>query len=69
MTGQTIRRRLEKTEELMTLSDNVPKIRITRIYVEAADGYPTGRVLIVRDGKETEAFYDPAALHKHEVVW
>ena len=49
--------------------DNVPKFRITRIYVEAADGYPTGKVLIVRDGKETEAFYDPAALYKHEVVW
>jgi hypothetical protein len=49
--------------------DNVPKFRITRIYVEAADGYPTGKVLIVRDGKETEAFYDPAALHKHEIMW
>ena len=68
MTGQTIRRRLEKIEALMD-PDRVPKIRITWIYVEADDGYPTGRVLIVRDGKETEAFHDPAALHKHEVVW
>jgi hypothetical protein len=50
--------------------DKVPKIRITRIYVESADGYPTGKVLIVRpDGQETEEFRDPAALHKHEVVW
>jgi hypothetical protein len=69
MTGQTIRRRLEKIEKLMTPHDDVPKIRITWIYVEADDGYPTGRVLIVRDGKETEAFYDPAALRKHEIVW
>jgi len=61
-------RRLEKIEALMD-PDRVPKIRITRIYVEAADGYPTGKVLIVRDGQETEAFYDPAAIHKHEIVW
>jgi hypothetical protein len=68
MTGQTIRRRLEKIEELM--SDNVPKINVTRIYVESADGYPTGRVLIVRDdGQETEEFHDPAAIHKHEIMW
>jgi hypothetical protein len=66
MTGQTIRRRLEKIEELMTPSDNVPKIRITRIYVDAIDGYPSGKVLIVRDGQETEEFLDPAAIHKHE---
>jgi hypothetical protein len=51
MTGQTIRRRLEKIEALMN-PDKVPKIRITRIYVEAADGYPSGKVLIVRDGQE-----------------
>jgi hypothetical protein len=68
MTGQTIRRRLEKIEALMD-PDDVPKPRIALMYVESADGYPTGRVLIVRDGKETEAFYDPAALHKHEIVW
>ena len=68
MTSQTTRRRLEKIEELM-MPDDVPKPRIALMYVESADGYPTGRVLIVRDGKETEAFYDPAALHKHEVVW
>jgi hypothetical protein len=50
--------------------DRVPKIRITRIYVEAADGYPTGRVLIVRDdGQETVEFRDPAAIHKHEIMW
>jgi hypothetical protein len=48
---------------------DVPKIRFTRIYVESADGYPTGKVLIVRpDGQETEEFRDPAALHKHEIV-
>jgi hypothetical protein len=70
MTGQTIRRRLEKIEALMDPSDNVPKIRITRIYVEAADGYPTGKVLIVRDdGQDTEEFHDPAAIHKHEIIW
>jgi hypothetical protein len=61
-------RRLEKIEALMD-PDDVPKIKFTRIYVEAADGYPTGNVLIVRDGKETEAFYDPAAIHKHEIMW
>jgi hypothetical protein len=68
MTGQTIRRRLEKIEALMN-PDDVPKIRITWIYVEAADGYPTGKVLIVRDGQETEEFHDPAAIHKHEIMW
>jgi hypothetical protein len=69
MTGQAIRR-LERIEELMTSSDRVPKFRITRIYVEAADGYPTGRVLIVwDDGQETEEFHDPAAIHKHEIMW
>ena len=68
MTNQILRR-LEKIEALMAPRDDVPKIRIALMYVESADGYPTGRVLIVRDGKETEAFYDPAALHKHEVVW
>ena len=67
MTNQILRR-LEKIEKLMT-PDDVPKPRIALMYVESADGYPTGRVLIVRDGQETEAFYDPAALHKHEVVW
>ena len=68
MTNQILRR-LEKIEALMAPRDDVPKIRIALMYVESADGYPTGRVLIVRDGKETEAFYDPAALHKHEIVW
>jgi hypothetical protein len=68
MTSQTIRRRLEKIEELMA-ADDVPKPRIALMYVESVDGYPSVRVLIVRDGKETEAFFDPAALHKHEVVW
>jgi hypothetical protein len=67
MTSQILRR-LEKIEALMAPPD-VPKIKFTLIYVEAADGYPTGKVLIVRDGKETEEFHDPAALHKHEVVW
>jgi hypothetical protein len=67
MTNQILRR-LEKIEELMT-RDDVPKPRIALMYVESADGYPSSRVLIVRDGKETEAFYDPAALHKHEVMW
>ena len=62
-------RRLEKIAALMAPPDNVPKFKFTLIYVEAADGYPTGRVLIVRDGQETEAFYDPAALHKHEIMW
>jgi len=61
-------RRLGKIEELMT-PDDVPKPRIALMYVESVDGYPTGRVLIVRDGKETEAFYAPAALHKHEIIW
>jgi hypothetical protein len=68
MTGQTIRRRLEKIEALMA-PDNMPKIRITRIYVEAADGCPTGKVLIVRDGREVEEFRDPAAIHRHEIMW
>ena len=53
----------------MAPPDDVPKIRIALMYVESADGYPTGKVLIVRDGQETEAFYDPAAIHKHEIVW
>ena len=69
MTGQTIRRRLEKIEALMD-PDRVPKIRITRIYVDAIDGYPTGKVLIVRDdGQETEEFHDPEAIHKYEIIW
>jgi hypothetical protein len=69
MTSQTIRRRLEKIEALMAPRDKVPKIKFTMIYVEAADGYPTGKVFIVRDGKETEEFHDPAAIHKHEIIW
>jgi hypothetical protein len=68
MTNQILRR-LEKLEALMAPRDDVPKIRIALMYVESADGYPTGQVLIVRDGKETEAFYDPVALHKHKIVW
>jgi hypothetical protein len=69
MTNQILRRRLEKIEALMAPPD-VRKIRFTRIYVESADGYPTGRVLIVRpDGVETEEFRDPVAIHKHEVIW
>jgi hypothetical protein len=67
MTSQILRR-FEKIEALMD-PDDVPKPRIALMYVESADGYPTGRVLIVRDGKETDAFYDLAALHKHEIVW
>ena len=69
MTNQILRR-LEKIEALMAPRDDVPKIRIALMYVESADGYPTGRVLIVRDdGQETEEFHDPAAIHKHEIIW
>jgi hypothetical protein len=68
MTSQILRR-LEKIEALMDPPE-VPKIKFTRIYVESADGYPTGKVLIVRaDGQETEEFRDPAELHKHEIMW
>jgi hypothetical protein len=35
-------------------SDNVPKIRITRIYVEAADGYPTGGSVANSGAKEAK---------------
>ena len=49
MTSQILRR-LEKIEDMMT-PDDVPKPKIALMYVESADGYPTGRVLIVRDGK------------------
>jgi len=46
MTSQTLRR-LEKIEELVTPRE-VPFPRFTILYVEAADGRPTGRVIRVR---------------------
>jgi hypothetical protein len=57
-----ILRRPEKIEVSMAPRDDVPKIKITWIYVEACDGYPTGKVTVVRDGEETEEFRDPAQL-------
>jgi hypothetical protein len=67
MTSQILRR-LGKIEALMA-PDDVPKPKITLIYVESADGSPTGKVLIVRDGQEVEEFRDPVAIHKHEIMW
>jgi hypothetical protein len=69
ITSQTVRR-IERLEGLTAMHDR-PRPEFVIDYIEAADGYPSGKVLRVRYGaggqtiSEEELFIDPATL-RHE---
>jgi hypothetical protein len=68
MTSQ-IAHRLQKLETLMAPREAVPNPKITLVFVEAADGKPTGRVTYVTYGEhgiesKEEGFVPPEELRK-----
>jgi hypothetical protein len=47
---EKIRHRVDRLEESMGARD-VPRPHIVLVYVHAADGWPTGEITIVEDGR------------------
>jgi hypothetical protein len=70
MTSQ-IAHRLQKLETLMAPHEAVPKPKIALVFVEAADGKPTGKVTYVTYGEhgiesKEEGFVQPEELRKED---
>src|SRR6516225_3485553 len=70
--GLTLRRTARRIKRLKCADMLIPSGYLPTCHQTPgflALSYPTGKVLIVRDGREVEEFRDPVAIHKHEILW